>query len=101
MKFFQMEFIKVQLPSFYSHCASKTLAREIGRASKRIWAKLVEIGSRRGARPVRQIFPKCTVQLRKAQFDFLGWIMILFDVIIVLLWYFYSYVPLLEDSFMK
>jgi len=34
-------------------------------------------------------------------FDFLGWIIILFDVINVLLWHFYSYVPLLEDSFMK
>jgi len=34
-------------------------------------------------------------------FDFLEWIVILFDVIIVLLGHFYSYVPLLEDSFMK
>ena len=34
-------------------------------------------------------------------FDFLGWIIILFDVINVLLWHFYSYVPLLEGSFMK
>ena len=34
-------------------------------------------------------------------FDFLGWIIMLFDVINVLLWQFYSYVPLLEDSFMK
>lgn len=34
-------------------------------------------------------------------FDFLGWIIILFDVINVILWHFYSYLPLLEDSFMK
>ena len=35
------------------------------------------------------------------QFDFLGWKNIIFDVIIVLLRHFYSYVTLLEDSFMK
>ena len=34
-------------------------------------------------------------------FDFSGWIIILFDVINVLLWHFYTYVSLLEDSFMK
>ena len=34
-------------------------------------------------------------------FDFLGWIIMFFDVINVLLLHFYTYVPLLEDSFMK
>lgn len=31
MKLFQIKVIKAQSPSIYPHCASKTLAREVGR----------------------------------------------------------------------
>ena len=53
MKFFQMKPIKAQTPSLHSHFVFKTLAREIGRTSKWIEAKLVEIGLRTGARLVK------------------------------------------------